>query len=141
MFGLIAIAIHSATDFGQRLPANGCLTATFCGLIIAMSRLEKRYQSKSEGRVNNRTVKSPFVRRILSIGAAAALLLVWGNAIRHTYGSYHCGTMVRGRPRNRIAPASRHHLVDRPRLCGFNLGHSSGSRCCADQCQLSLLVE
>jgi O-antigen ligase/tetratricopeptide (TPR) repeat protein len=87
LFGLIAIAIHSATDFGQRLPANCCLTATFCGLIVAMSRIEKRHQSKSEGRVNGRRI-SLSVRRTLSIGTTAALIFVWGIAIRHAYGSY-----------------------------------------------------
>src|SRR5205814_1811829 len=40
--GLIAVTIHSATDFGQRLPANFFITATFCGLIVAIARLEKR---------------------------------------------------------------------------------------------------
>ncbi len=88
MFGLIAIAIHSATDFGQRLPANCCLTATFCGLIVAMSRLEQRHQNPGEGRVSNRALRSLLGRRLISIGAAAALLLVWGIAIRHTYSSY-----------------------------------------------------
>ena len=40
-FGLLAIMIHSLSDFGQHLPANACLTAVFCGLLIAMARLEK----------------------------------------------------------------------------------------------------
>jgi O-antigen ligase len=40
MFGLIAVAIHSATDFGQRLPANLVLSATFCGLLVAIARGE-----------------------------------------------------------------------------------------------------
>ncbi|MBN1126253.1 MAG: O-antigen ligase family protein [Sedimentisphaerales bacterium] len=36
-FGLIAILIHSLSDFGQHLPANATLTAIFCGLLIALS--------------------------------------------------------------------------------------------------------
>lgn len=36
-FGLIAVSIHSMTDFGQHIPANGLLTAVFCGLIFAIS--------------------------------------------------------------------------------------------------------
>jgi O-antigen ligase/tetratricopeptide (TPR) repeat protein len=88
MFGLVAISIHSATDFGQRLPANGCLTATFCGLVVAMSRIEKRHQGKDERAASNSIPAPLSVRRILSLGAAAVLVLVWGIAIRHAYTSY-----------------------------------------------------
>ncbi|MBN1507145.1 MAG: O-antigen ligase family protein [Sedimentisphaerales bacterium] len=38
-FGLIAIMIHSFSDFGQHLPANGFLSAIFCALMIRLSRL------------------------------------------------------------------------------------------------------
>jgi tetratricopeptide (TPR) repeat protein len=88
MFGLIAIAIHSATDFGQRLPANGCLTATYCGLIVAMSRIEKRHQNRSNRTVTDHGLQSLFICRILSAAAAASLLLVLSIAIRHTYSSF-----------------------------------------------------
>lgn len=37
-YGLIAVLIHSCTDFGQRLPANACLTAVFFGLIVNLGR-------------------------------------------------------------------------------------------------------
>ena len=40
-FGLLAIMIHSLSDFGQHLPANACLTAVFCGLLIATARQKK----------------------------------------------------------------------------------------------------
>ncbi|MBN1126169.1 MAG: O-antigen ligase family protein [Sedimentisphaerales bacterium] len=36
-FGLIAILIHSLSDFGQHLPANALLTTLFCGLLISLS--------------------------------------------------------------------------------------------------------
>ena len=42
-FGLLAIMIHSLSDFGQHLPANVCLTALSCGLLVVLGR-------KSEGR-------------------------------------------------------------------------------------------
>lgn len=35
-FGLLAILVHSLSDFGQHLPANALLTAVFCGLLIAL---------------------------------------------------------------------------------------------------------
>jgi tetratricopeptide (TPR) repeat protein len=33
--------IHSATDFGQHLPANFCLSAVVCGLLVAIARRER----------------------------------------------------------------------------------------------------
>lgn len=38
-FGLLAIMIHSFSDFGQHLPANACLTAISCGLLVALARM------------------------------------------------------------------------------------------------------
>jgi tetratricopeptide (TPR) repeat protein len=38
-YGLLAILIHSTSDFGQHLPANACLTAVFAGLIVCLARL------------------------------------------------------------------------------------------------------
>lgn len=35
-FGLIAILVHSLSDFGQHLPANACLSAVFCALMIRL---------------------------------------------------------------------------------------------------------
>ncbi|MCC6493812.1 MAG: O-antigen ligase family protein [Pirellulales bacterium] len=40
-FGLAAVMIHSATDFGQRLPAVFCLTATSCALIVRLAQWER----------------------------------------------------------------------------------------------------
>ncbi len=37
-FGLVAILVHSGTDFGQHLPANAALTATFAALLATLAR-------------------------------------------------------------------------------------------------------
>jgi O-antigen ligase/tetratricopeptide (TPR) repeat protein len=37
-FGLTAIQIHSLSDFGQHLPANALLSATFCALMLSVAR-------------------------------------------------------------------------------------------------------
>jgi len=37
-FGILAILVHSLSDFGQHLPANSILTATFCGLLIVLAQ-------------------------------------------------------------------------------------------------------
>lgn len=38
-FGLLAVMIHSFSDFGQHLPANACLSAVACGLILGLARM------------------------------------------------------------------------------------------------------
>lgn len=38
-FGLIAILVHSLSDFGQHLPANAFLSAVFCALLLGLSRM------------------------------------------------------------------------------------------------------
>ena len=41
-FGLIAIMVHSFSDFGQHMPANAMLSAVSCGLLIGLARAEKK---------------------------------------------------------------------------------------------------
>lgn len=38
-FGLVAILVHSLSDFGQHLPANAVLTAIFCAMLIRLSHM------------------------------------------------------------------------------------------------------
>jgi len=37
-FGILAILIHSLSDFGQHLPANAILSAIFCALLLALAQ-------------------------------------------------------------------------------------------------------
>jgi tetratricopeptide (TPR) repeat protein len=41
-FGLLAIMIHSLSDFGQHLPANAMLSAIFCALLLVLTRIRKK---------------------------------------------------------------------------------------------------
>jgi O-antigen ligase/tetratricopeptide (TPR) repeat protein len=41
-FGLLAVMIHSLSDFGQHLPANAMLSAVFCALLIILGRMGRR---------------------------------------------------------------------------------------------------
>ncbi len=40
-FGLVAILVHSLSDFGQHVPANAMLSAVFCALLVRLSRPER----------------------------------------------------------------------------------------------------
>lgn len=41
-FGLVAILVHSLSDFGQHLPANAFLSAVSCGLLISLAGIGKK---------------------------------------------------------------------------------------------------
>jgi O-antigen ligase len=47
-FGLLAVTVQSASDFGQHVPAVAGLTAVTCGLLVAMSRLAARARRAEE---------------------------------------------------------------------------------------------
>ena len=80
--GLIAVGIHSATDFGQRLPAVFAMTALSCGLLVALERLERR--RNGEGATDEMFTELPWPRALRCSGpllaalALAATGVVWG---------------------------------------------------------------
>ena len=49
-FGLLAILIHSLSDFGQHLPANALLSAVFSGLLIVLAHGDRRRESRATAR-------------------------------------------------------------------------------------------
>jgi len=49
-FGLMAILIHSLSDFGQHLPANAMLSAVSCGLLVVLARAAGTNDGKSAPR-------------------------------------------------------------------------------------------
>jgi O-antigen ligase len=83
-FGLIAVAIHSATDFGQHLPAVFCLSAVFCGMIVQLARIDRGHTQPSAGRT------SVALRRGVAALATLALAGGWAWALRDAY-TVHMG--------------------------------------------------
>lgn len=45
-FGLLAIMLHSLSDFGQHLPANAFLSVTSCAILLALSRIGQNANSR-----------------------------------------------------------------------------------------------
>jgi tetratricopeptide (TPR) repeat protein len=60
-FGIIAILIHSFSDFGQHLPANAFLSAIFCALLITMSK----YGRNNKSLVKTITCKNSFLNLVI----------------------------------------------------------------------------
>jgi O-antigen ligase len=68
--GLVAVLIHSLSDFGQHLPANAMLSAVFCALLIALGRMGRR--SNSVGRFI-RVYRGSYVLRVIALIGAAGV--------------------------------------------------------------------
>jgi O-antigen ligase len=84
--GLIAVAIHSASDFGQRLPAVFCLSAIACGLAV---QLERHYrQSKKKNHQPALERDRPLLRRGVALAALVALGGCWAWALQAAYTAH-----------------------------------------------------
>lgn len=70
-FGLLAIMLHSLSDFGQHLPANAILSAVSCGLLVVLARIGLKASPPPQvARVTQRS-------RVLRIAALVCISGVW----------------------------------------------------------------
>jgi len=74
-FGILAILVHSLSDFGQHLPANSVLSATLCALLLVLGRRKDNTRHEYAG--NTRRVCVVVPACILLVGSLA----VWAWAI------------------------------------------------------------
>jgi tetratricopeptide (TPR) repeat protein len=70
-FGLLAIMIHSLSDFGQHLPANASLSAIFCALLLAIAK------TKVEHKQVERPVLPACISRPVRIAVLLGVSAVW----------------------------------------------------------------
>jgi len=70
-FGLLAIMIHSLSDFGQHLPANAMLSVVSCALLLGLARIRKKHSPAVE------FAKVPHGSRGLRIAASVCVAGVW----------------------------------------------------------------
>jgi len=70
-FGLLAIMIHSLSDFGQHLPANALLSGTFCALLLSLARIGQKSNP------NRRTIETSRASASLRIAALVCVSGVW----------------------------------------------------------------
>ncbi len=74
-FGLVAIIVHSFSDFGQHLPANASLSAVSCGLLVALARMGRHNpHGPAELAIHGRY-------RPLAVAVLAGVIGLWGWAI------------------------------------------------------------
>ena len=72
-FGLLAILVHSLSDFGQHVPANAMLSAIFCALLI---RISMSVHGQPQTEWDARALATRF--RWLGPGVLVVWCLVWG---------------------------------------------------------------
>ena len=75
-FGLLAIMVHSFSDFGQHLPANACLSAAFCGLLIVIARTNGSNETRARQSATGRGAKA------LGLSLLLAVVGIWGWSLR-----------------------------------------------------------
>jgi tetratricopeptide (TPR) repeat protein len=75
-FGIIAILVHSMTDFGQHIPANSVLTATFCAILLVLAAKQSEAVTHSKATVPYRSRRLPYALTMIAICS------VWSWAVR-----------------------------------------------------------
>lgn len=82
-FGLVAILVHSLSDFGQHLPANAVLTAISCSLLIRLSHIGTRKAGDPDATAPIRAGARPFwVAGFVVVCAVWAWVLLAANDAR-----------------------------------------------------------
>jgi O-antigen ligase/tetratricopeptide (TPR) repeat protein len=81
-FGLVAVAIHSASDFGQHVPAVFCLSAVACGLVVQLARLER------SGAVTASMEPTSPGRRAVAAALLVGVALGWTWMLRDAYAAH-----------------------------------------------------
>jgi len=70
-FGLLAILLHSLSDFGQHLPANAMLSAVSCALLLVLVRTGPKNEPALQ------VSKKPRVRRPFCIAGFVCVSAIW----------------------------------------------------------------
>ena len=72
-FGLLAILIHSLSDFGQHLPANAFLSAIFCALLLILFRIGS--ESNPKVKITEPVTGSRYIRIVILLFVSG--IFVW----------------------------------------------------------------
>jgi tetratricopeptide (TPR) repeat protein len=81
-FGILAILLHSLSDFGQHLPANAFLTAIFCALLLRMGRHKPNQQSVVTKVSHTLVYKGLRITALLSVSAIWVWIIIGANNAR-----------------------------------------------------------
>ncbi|HYO25718.1 MAG TPA: O-antigen ligase family protein [Lacipirellulaceae bacterium] len=82
LFALVAVMVHSASDFGQRIPAVFCLTAVTSAVVLRVRILDAPSAPPAGGG------RGPRRCRMIAAGAALAITGAWFWALAGAYASH-----------------------------------------------------
>ena len=114
VFGLLAVVLQTAVDFGQRLPANAILTACAFGIVVALAR----HGESGHEELSRAAPRVRLALRIAAVGGVAVLGFgATSGAIAAARAEYHVERADRiqeqlsERENSAAAPALRDRLV------------------------------
>lgn len=87
-FGLVAIMVHSLSDFGQHLPANAMLSAVSCALLLSLSRIGQPNDPVGRAAGASRGSRILRVAVLVSVSGAWAFILLGANSARLAEASW-----------------------------------------------------
>jgi tetratricopeptide (TPR) repeat protein len=81
-FGLSAIMLHSLSDFGQHLPANGILSAVFCALMLSLALPEQQCHPAGGAATASRWPRGLHIAGLVCVSGVWAWVLLSANTAR-----------------------------------------------------------
>lgn len=75
-FGLLAVQIHSLSDYGQHIPANACLSAVYCGLMIRLFFMGHRSRKTGQAAAEKEPSAAPVQNAKRNISPAGMLKIL-----------------------------------------------------------------
>ena len=81
-FGLIAILVHSLSDFGQHLPANAFLSAVSCGLLLGLAGTGKKTNLSARFAGVSRWSTGLRIAALVCVSIVSAWALIYSNRFR-----------------------------------------------------------
>ncbi len=93
-FGLVAIMVHSLSDFGQHLPANAMLSAIFCALLATLSRIRQKNDPIGGAAKASRASRVLRVAVLICVSGAWILILLGANSTRLAEASWKKALIV-----------------------------------------------
>jgi tetratricopeptide (TPR) repeat protein len=87
-FGLVAIMVHSLSDFGQHLPANAVLSIVFCALLVGLSRIGRKDDPVGRAVEVSRRSRIPPVAALICVSGVWAVALLGASNARLAEASW-----------------------------------------------------
>ena len=81
-FGILAILLHSLSDFGQHLPANAFLSAIFCALLLTLAGRKQKQKRASQIVIRSWRFKCLRIAVLLGVSGIWVWLFIGANNAR-----------------------------------------------------------